>query len=248
MRSRQPAPRRTSPHPGPGRTRRAGRQLRGFVVLAAAAAVAGLAALAPCTHATSTVASGPSMQGPVRVVQDVRPPAAVTSAPQLPRPLAAVKPAPYTSPIRVNGVLLTGYEARLVALVNRDRAARRLPVLVVTPCAEDFARSWTKVIASRNALSHNPKLTLLWDRARCSAATRLAENVGYAGTDPAQVYAAYMRSPGHRANILDSRVRYIGIGAIRRSDGRVFNTMNFTNGTSRTYGIARVIGQGLTGR
>jgi uncharacterized protein YkwD len=148
---------------------------------------------------------------------------------------------------RVNTVLLTEYEAQLVTLVNKARTARDLRRLRVTPCAEDFARRWTKVMARKRELFHNPELSNLSKDRHCDRASYVAENIGYAwGPDAEEVFEAYMDSPGHKANILSPDARFIGIGAIALSDGQVWNTMDFTNGGSEDYGKSRVFGQGLT--
>ena len=46
------------------------------------------------------------------------------------------------------------------------------------------------------------------------------ENVGVHGVDddPDDIHAAYMASPSHRANVLDPRYRYTGIGIAERGD------------------------------
>ncbi len=41
---------------------------------------------------------------------------------------------------------------------------------------------------------------------------RAAENIAAGHTTPDDVVAAWMSSPGHRANILDCRLRDIGVG------------------------------------
>lgn len=162
---------------------------------------------------------------------------------------ATADPAEPAAPegVRIHGVLLTPYEARLVRLVNKARTRRELPRLKVTACAEDFARSWTKVMAREDSLYHNPDLTDLWKDKHCDRTSFVAENVGYAWGNARVVFEAYMASPGHKANILRKEAAFIGIGAITLADGKVFNTMNFTNGGSVDYGKTKVLGENLTG-
>jgi uncharacterized protein YkwD len=151
------------------------------------------------------------------------------------------------SAARIDGVLLTGFEARLVRLVNRARTSRGLARAKVTPCAEDFARKWTKVMARQNRLYHNPNFRRLWSDPWCDRATWVAENVGVSSGPGAAraVFRAYMRSAAHRRNILNRRARFIGIGAVTRSGGRTYNTMNFANRASANYGGVKVLGQYL---
>jgi len=57
-----------------------------------------------------------------------------------------------------------------------------------------------------------------------------------------------MNSPAHRANILSTRARYIGMGVVSRSVGgwlMAYNTMNFNDAFSTAYGTSRVIAAGL---
>jgi len=142
-------------------------------------------------------------------------------------------------------VHLTSFEYRLLALMNHDRAVRHLHPLTITPCAEDFARKWTKTMAAKNVLMHNPKLGQLWDDHNCKDASLIAENVGMSQSDPHQVYSAYMHSPEHRANILNPHLRDVGIGSWQRSDGTVYNTIDFSNGGSPKYTTVKRLGQGL---
>jgi uncharacterized protein YkwD len=142
-------------------------------------------------------------------------------------------------------VHLTAFEHRLLKLMNDDRTARGLRPLTVAACAEDFARQWTQTMARRDLLQHNPALKKLWSRGMCRNASKLAENIGVAGTNPDALYKAYMASPGHRANILNPRLRYVGIGSWQLRDGLVFNTVDFSNGASPAYVTVKHLGQGL---
>lgn len=142
-------------------------------------------------------------------------------------------------------VHLTSFEHRLLDLMNVDRIARGLHPLTVAACAEDFARQWTQTMARRDLLEHNPALKKLWSKGLCRNASKLAENIGVAGTNPDALYAAYMASPGHRANILNPKLRYVGIGSWQLPDGSVFNTVDFSNGASPAYVTVKHLGQGL---
>jgi uncharacterized protein YkwD len=142
-------------------------------------------------------------------------------------------------------VHLTSFEHRLLHLINHDRATHKLRPLTITPCAEDFARVWTKKMAKSNKLVHNPDLVTMWSAAHCRDASKLAENIGKSGSNPDDLYTAYMNSPEHRANILDPKLRYVGIGSWQLSDGTVYNTIDFSNGGSPAYTTVKRLGQGL---
>ncbi|MDX6228347.1 MAG: hypothetical protein QOI76_1737 [Frankiales bacterium] len=142
-------------------------------------------------------------------------------------------------------VHLTSFEYRLLHLMNHDRALRGMRPLTITPCAEDFARRWAQSMARRNVLQHNPGLSAMWSSANCRDASMLAENIGRSRASADTIYAAYLRSPLHRANIFNPKLRFVGIGAWRRSDGAVYNTIDFSNGGSPKYVIVKRLGQGL---
>jgi uncharacterized protein YkwD len=144
-----------------------------------------------------------------------------------------------------NPVHLTTFEHRLLHLMNHDRAVRGMHPLTITPCAEDFARRWTQAMAKRDVLQHNPALATMWSNANCRDASMLAENIGKSGTNADDLYVAYMHSPEHRANILNPKLRYVGVGSWQRGDGSVYDTIDFTNGGSPKYVTVRQFGQGL---
>src|SRR3954454_23568368 len=146
----------------------------------------------------------------------------------------------------VDSVHLNGFEAGLAARINDARRSSGLRSLVVVPGATDVARRWAWRLARAQALSHNPNLVSALQRAGSAAWTAIAENVGEgSSTDPSSLFQAYMASPPHRANILDSSVRYLGVGVVERS-GLAWNTLDFTNAYSTRYGRTRVPAPGLT--
>lgn len=148
--------------------------------------------------------------------------------------------------VTTNGVTLNGYEAALANDINAVRAAHGLHRLTVVPGASDVARRWAWHLAGAQALSHNPSLVYDLEHSGSSAWTEIAENVGMASaTDPTALFDAYMNSAPHRANILDATVRYLGVGTVERS-GVAWNTLDFVNAYSTSYGRTRVPPAGLT--
>ena len=183
------------------------------------------------------------MRRPVRLLATL----VATVAPALGAlvPQMATAPAAATEQT-VNAVHLNGYEAGLAARINGVRRAAGLRALVVVPGATDVARRWAWHLARAQALSHNPNLVSALAHAGSGAWTEIAENVGVAGsTDPASLFQAYMASPPHKANILDAQARYLGVGVVERN-GLAWNTLDFTNAYSTSYGRTRVPAPGLT--
>jgi uncharacterized protein YkwD len=146
---------------------------------------------------------------------------------------------------------VNGYETALLGYVNGARhSAGRVPLAMV-PGSTDVARRWSATMAGSASLRHNPSLVANMAAAGSARWTRMAENVGYGSAcDPRQLFDAYMASPPHRANILDPAMRYVGMGALMRPAsgwpcGQVWNTMDFVNAYSSSYGASRNPPQGM---
>jgi uncharacterized protein YkwD len=67
-------------------------------------------------------------------------------------------------------------------------------------------------MARNNRLYHTTSPDL---RHRVTNWVTLGENVGEGGTVPS-LQTAFMNSPEHRANILDTGYRYVGIGTVQK--------------------------------
>ena len=152
-------------------------------------------------------------------------------------PLLAAPPAEasYTA----NGVTVNRFEAAVVSAINSQRSKHGLRALVVAAGPTDVARRWAMRMAAGSQLSHNPNVGSQLKSAG-SSWTWMGENVGYgSATNPGALVSAYMASPPHRANILNSRARYLGIGVVDGiSSGRrvAWNVLDFTNAYTTAYG------------
>ena len=125
-----------------------------------------------------------------------------------------------------------------VCLVNRQRARRGLRKLRVNARLSRAAYQHTVDMVKRNYFSHTSKSGAdIVDRLsrtgymRGARSWTVGENLAWgAGTrsPPREIVAAWMNSPGHRANILQRRFREIGIGV-------VFQAPRATSAVSATY-------------
>jgi Cysteine-rich secretory protein family len=100
------------------------------------------------------------------------------------------------------------YTSNILSSVNSARAAHGLRPYALRSDLSSVAYSWSQHMAATGTLSHNPRLTTQVTNWRW-----VGENVGYA-PDWKTVMAAFMASPAHRANILDSDFTEIGIGVV----------------------------------
>jgi len=184
------------------------------------------------------------MRRPLRIVLTAS--LATATAIGLATPAAMTVPAAAASGGHVLSVRLNCFEAELVADINDARRSAGLRPLTVIAGATDVARRWSWHLADRQALSHNPSIVRDIAGAGSAAWTEIAENVGMGPSDsPDVLFHAYMNSPPHRENILDRGARYIGVGTVERN-GLAWNTLDFTNAYSDSYGLTRVPAAGLT--
>jgi uncharacterized protein YkwD len=129
---------------------------------------------------------------------------------------------PPREPIVVNDV------QAVLTLVNAERAARgiapvrlqaQLTQAAQTHAADQFNRDCLRQLSHTGTDGSSPG-----DRiARTGLRVRTwGENIACGQRTPAQVMSAWMNSPGHRRNILNSSFTHIGISVSRDSDGRLY--------------------------
>lgn len=168
--------------------------------------------------------------------------AVAVALPAAATPVAAAPPAA-TSPA-VAPPAAAGYPARpdvdreLLVLVNRARVAAGLSALRPVPAIAASSAVWSQHLAAANGLSHD---SFGWaDRVGCRW-DRVAENVAVNASrrTAADVFAQYMASPGHRANIMDPAMDYAGFATVVgpwrsggfATDDALWNTQRFVSGT-----------------
>ena len=105
---------------------------------------------------------------------------------------------------------------QVVALTNQARADNGLPPLTANPLLAAAAQKQAEAMAADAFFDHtNPKTgTQPGDRVTAEGYrwSVVAENIAAGDATPADVVAGWLNSPGHRANILNSDVREIGVG------------------------------------
>ena len=120
-------------------------------------------------------------------------------------------------------------ERALLQSANRERTAQGLPPLKWDDHLASAARQHALVMAQHSSISHQfsgePGLAdrALQARARFSM---LAENVAE-GPSAAVIHSLWMKSPPHRANLLDADADSIGIGVAERK-GQLFAVQDFS--------------------
>jgi uncharacterized protein YkwD len=120
---------------------------------------------------------------------------------------------------------LPALQAELIRSVNAERRARGLAPLTAAPELTSAAQGLACDNAARRRISHTGAngSTL---KSRLAAQgyrfANAAENAAAGYPDPAAVTAGWMRSPGHRRNILSPPLRDIGVGIATGTDGQIY--------------------------
>ena len=114
---------------------------------------------------------------------------------------------------------VTTREAAMLAKINNTRAAHGLRPLTLSGELSTVARTHSRQMASSASLFHTASFSSIC----CWSA--IAENVGM-GDSVRTVHRAFLRSAPHRSNILDGRMRQVGVGIVA-VDGQVWVTEIF---------------------
>ena len=114
---------------------------------------------------------------------------------------------------------VTTREAAMLSKINNARAAHGLRPLKLSGELSTLARSHSRQMASSSSLFHTASFSSIC----CWSA--IAENVG-TGDSVGTVHRAFMHSSAHRDNILDGRMRQVGVGIVAVG-GRIWVTEIF---------------------
>ncbi|MGO8670187.1 MAG: CAP domain-containing protein [Capsulimonadaceae bacterium] len=145
-------------------------------------------------------------------------------------------------------LVLSADEHKYVDLVNAERTSRGITPLTVDPLLIEIARGHSSEMALLNYFSHqSPSVGLTTPLDRYLAGLRqsgstipdnmiVGENIYYCSVSNARYDAAYghkalMKSPDHRANILNPEYTKIGVGIYQGADGEVWVSEEFVRDT-----------------
>lgn len=107
-----------------------------------------------------------------------------------------------------------GAERDFVRKMNLARSAAGVHRLSLDKQLSKVARRHSWEMKRKNSLYHTPNSKLAW---RVTRWNMLGENVGVGGS-VASLHQAFMNSPGHRANIVKSSYRHVGVGVHTKGD------------------------------
>ncbi|MEU6480630.1 CAP domain-containing protein [Streptomyces sp. NPDC047017] len=164
----------------------------------------------PPAPASSSVSS-PASPSPARPTAA---PALTSAAKPSRTPARTASPTPSVTvpPVTVSAQALA--EAQVLVLVNQERARVGCSALAANSALTSLAENFSEDMATGGFFSStDPGGATPWDRAAKLGITGLGgENIARGQADPAAVVAAWMNSPGHRANILNCGFRTVGVG------------------------------------
>ncbi len=127
---------------------------------------------------------------------------------------------------------LFSHEQQVFELVNKERAARGLPLFKLNAELSRVARYKSQDMINKKYFSHtSPTFGSPFDMMqsfglRFSAA---GENIAYGQKTAAEVMNSWMNSAGHKANILSQAYTNIGIGVAKTASGTLYWTQMFMN-------------------
>lgn len=104
---------------------------------------------------------------------------------------------------------------QVTQLTNQERAKAGLPPLKLNPVLSKVALGHSEDMANNDFFSHTSSSgSSVFDRIKVAGYTysTAAENIAAGQSTPEAVVAAWMNSPGHRANILSPSLTEIGVG------------------------------------
>jgi uncharacterized protein YkwD len=123
------------------------------------------------------------------------------------------------------------FRAEMVQRINAFRHEEGLPAVRSSPDLDGIALAWARYLTPQGKLVHRSRDDMVrqmsghgWDA--------FNENLFMASRDatPEAIVAAWKGSPGHRRNLLDPDITWIGIGRARTWGGAVYVVFNGAGG------------------
>ncbi len=108
------------------------------------------------------------------------------------------------------------YEHAVNVHSNRQRVAHDRVALKKSKCLDRYAERQARRMAKKQRMYHQNLGPIL---SRCHL-SQVGENVAVGYPKGKSVTAAWMKSAGHRKNLLNKRHRLVGVGAYRDAHGR----------------------------
>ncbi len=107
---------------------------------------------------------------------------------------------------------LDSEKAELLKIHNEERQGRKIHPLSINPEAMKAAQKHADWMAKKNKMSHTgDNNSQPWDRIEGEWSS-VGENIAYGASSPESVMSMWMKSTGHKRNILSKDYRGVGFG------------------------------------
>ena len=119
----------------------------------------------------------------------------------------------------------SGYASEVFDLVNSQRSANGQSALTYSAEAAKVAQAKAEDMAANNYFSHtSPTYGSAFDMLKANGVSysSAGENIAKGQTSSSSVMKAWMNSSGHRANILSSSYKSVGVGCAADSSGTLY--------------------------
>lgn len=117
----------------------------------------------------------------------------------------------------------------IARLTNAQRTANGCPAATVNAQLTTAARGHSTWMAQTGTFSHTGRDgSNFVARAKAAGYARpSSENIAWGYRSAAEVVDGWMKSPGHRANILNCKSKTVGVGAVYNAKGNAYYTQVF---------------------
>lgn len=109
------------------------------------------------------------------------------------------------------------YEKQVVKATNDYRADRGKVAVKHQSCVDRWAERQARWMADHGVLAH--RKGQLGKIMKACKLTGASENIAWNFSSGNKAVAAWKKSPGHAKNMRAGKMRYIGVGAVKDSDG-----------------------------
>lgn len=133
--------------------------------------------------------------------------------------LTAVSTAP------ASAASLSSYEKQVVSSTNAYRADAGTVRVKKQKCVDRWANDQARWMAARSTLQHRDGQ--LRKILRSCKLTGVSENIAWNFSTGREAVAAWAKSPGHAKNMQAAKMRYIGVGVARASNGDIYVSQVF---------------------
>jgi len=115
------------------------------------------------------------------------------------------------------------FDKRLHHQTSKARTARDVRALKLGRCLDRYAQRQARRMAAQRRMFHQDLSVVL----RACDARTVGENVAHGFTRPKANIRAWLRSPGHRANMLSRKFTRLGTGVAKDDRGHTYTVQVF---------------------